>query len=581
MQHVDSSIILQQLVASQLLTEEQMMNIMQQSASTGRDALDIVQDEEAVTDIELTKIKSQAYQIPYVDLESVEVPEYILDVIPLDIAENYQLVPFQRDEENNITSIAFVDPFNFKAIEALDFISRRDGVKFQYAIATEAGVRSVLRQYENLSDQVEQALGAGDDSVLVDDNGDDEATQAAAQSAPVSKMISVIMRYAVEGNASDVHIEPDDDGTRVRYRVDGELTTSLQVPKKLHNALVARIKVLASLKLDETRLPQDGRFRMKIDGKAVDFRVSTMPLVGQEKVVLRILAKKSGQSTLEDLGYADYNLRLIQEVIKRPHGMMLITGPTGSGKSTTLNAILESLNSETVNIITLEDPVEYNIPGISQTQVRPEIDLTFARGLRAILRQDPDIIMVGEIRDNETAELSVHAALTGHMLFSTLHTNDAIGAIPRLIDMQIEPFLIASSLEAVVAQRLVRHVCQDCVEPMSLPVQLEAEVLSELERVPQSSMPSDISSDLPLKVYKGAGCSKCDNTGYKGRLPIAEVIEVTPRMEELIAAGKITDTDIVEKELYNQGMVTLKQDGIIKALRGLTTIEEVWRATQE
>lgn len=578
MRPADTMNVLQQLQAQQLISPEQVQELVQRLQS-GEDVLAQLQDERSVDEETMAQLKSAVLGVPYVNLADRDVGPDVMNTISRDIAENYQVVPYAK--ENGIISVAMLDPHNFQAVEALDFISRRDNVRFAYTIASPASIKHILRKYEDLSAEVEEVLveGGGTD-VLTDDMGSDDGAEA-AQSAPVSKMISVIMKYAVEGNASDVHIEPDEDGTRVRYRVDGVLHTSLQVPKKLHNALVARIKVLANLKLDETRLPQDGRFRMKIDGRYVDFRVSTMPLVQQEKVVLRILDKEAGMVELEDLGYADHNLEVIKEQLRRPHGMILVTGPTGSGKSSTLTSMLGILNKESRNIITLEDPVEYNIPGVSQTQIRPEIGFTFARGLRSILRQDPDIIMLGEVRDSETAELAVHAALTGHMMLSTLHTNDALGAIPRLIDMKIEPFLISSALNAIVAQRLVRKVCEYCVQPIQLPVKMEADVVVQLNHIPAQSMPKDVDTSLPLKVYRGKGCNRCEDTGYKGRLAISEVINVTGRMQDIIVAGGINNQDAVQEELKLQGMLTLKQDGIIKALRGLTTIEEVWTVTEE
>lgn len=578
MKPVDTMNVLQQLQAQQLISPEQVQELAQR-LQAGEDVLAQLQEERSVDEETMAQLKSTVLGVPYVNLADRDVGTDVLNTISRDIAENYQVVPYAK--ENGVVSVAMLDPHNFQAVEALDFISRRDDVRFTYSIASPNSIKHVLRKYEDLSAEVEEVLveGAGTD-VLTDDVGADDSGEA-AQSAPVSKMISVIMKYAVEGNASDVHIEPDDDGTRVRYRVDGVLHTSLQVPKKLHNALVARIKVLANLKLDETRLPQDGRFRMKIDGRYVDFRVSTMPLVQQEKVVLRILDKEAGMIGLDGLGYADHNLDVIKEQLRRPHGMILVTGPTGSGKSSTLTSMLGILNNDSRNIITLEDPVEYNIPGVSQTQIRPEIGFTFARGLRSILRQDPDIIMLGEVRDSETAELSVHAALTGHMMLSTLHTNDALGAIPRLIDMKIEPFLISSALNAIVAQRLVRRICPHCVEPIQLPVRMEADVVVELGHIPKQSMPKDVDTSLPLKVFRGKGCNRCEDTGYKGRLAISEVIDVTARMQEIIVSGEINNQELVQEELKSQGMITLKQDGIIKALRGFTTIEEVWTVTEE
>lgn len=583
MKDADRVAIVQELQRAGIITVEQLNQLTIEANTTGTDVLTLLTQKHVVSDEELTKAQSEVFHVPYVNLLDQEIPNDVLNVVTQDIAENYQVVPWSK--QGSEVSVAMVNPLDYKAIEALDFIARRDQLSMKFFMASEPSVRAVLRQYGNLNKEVEKALKAQASGDVLNDQVIDEevesGTDASVKSAPISKMVAVIMRYAVEGSASDVHIEPADDGTRVRYRVDGVLHTSLHLPKNVHNALVARIKVLANLKLDETRLPQDGRFRMSVEGRPVDFRVSTLPLIGQEKVVLRILDKSTGLRTLENLGFTDRNLQIVQEHLRRPHGMILVTGPTGSGKSTTLYSMLQILNEEQRNIVTLEDPVEYHIPGVSQSQVHPDIGLTFAMGLRSVLRQDPDIIMVGEIRDNETAELGIHAALTGHMLLSTLHTNDAIGAIPRLVDMQIEPFLISSSLNLIVAQRLVRKSCEHCQVKKLLPVKMESEVILELQKIPAASLPRDISLTLPLQVTVGEGCQHCDNTGYRGRIAILETVEVTERLKEIIASGEINHYSVVQEELRSQGMIAMKQDGFIKALRGATTIEEVWTATKE
>lgn len=567
--------VLEQLQQKGALQAAQLMTVAEQARQQQVDAVSLIQQQRLVDPEVLAEAVASALNMPYVALVDQDIPPEVLQVITRDVAQNYRVVPWSK--KGNEVSIALVDPRNYKAVEALDFIARRDQLRFQYSATSEASWRSVLRQYDNLTHEVSEFLHAGD-SATVDDV--EKATEQDIHAAPVSKTISVILRYAVEGSASDVHIEPAEDGTRVRYRVDGKLHTSLQLPTQIHAALVARIKVLANLKLDETRLPQDGRFRMNVEGRTVDFRVSTMPLLDTEKVVLRILDQAGSIRSLEELGFMDHTLTLMQKHITQPHGMLLLSGPTGSGKSTTLYAMLQMLNDEERNIITLEDPVEYSIPGVSQSQVKPEIGLTFANGLRSILRQDPDVVMVGEIRDNETAELAIHAALTGHMLLSTLHTNDAVGAIPRLIDMGIEPFLISSSLNLVVAQRLVRKICEHCVAPTTLPVELEMMVVDELAALPEGVLPKDISLELPLNVYTAPGCPRCEDTGYKGRVAIAESLEMTKSLQEIITGSGLNDPDAMAAELRRQGMISLKQDGFIKALRGRTTVEEVLSTTQ-
>lgn len=580
MKDADRDRIFQQLQAQQLLTQQQLKTVFQESQQMNVDPLQAIIARKLVDEELLAQIISQVLNVPYADLRNEQIERDVLNTITQGVAENYFVVPFQQ--KGNMIHVGMVDPQNYTAIEALDFIAHNTHVQFTYYLISNSSYQAVLKQYASLKAEVAQALEDQIDQLddsLLDEDVLDAKDADTVKNAPVSKTVAVMLRYAVEGKASDVHIEPADDVTRVRYRQDGVLHTSLRLPKSVHSALVARIKVLANLKLDETRLPQDGRFRMTIDGRDVDFRVSTMPLVGTEKVVLRILDKETGVHSLEDLGYADHNLQVIHSHLQRPHGMILITGPTGSGKSTTLYSMLQILNSDERNIITLEDPVEYNMPGIAQSQIRPEIDLTFARGLRSVLRQDPDIIMVGEIRDNETAELAVHAALTGHMLLSTLHTNDAIGAVPRLVDMEIEPFLISSALNLLIAQRLVRRICTECVAQVEVSTRVQDSVIRLLGEIPQASIPQDIadiiSGKAPFHAYAGSGCSQCDETGYRGRVAAAEVIEGTERLAEIIAAGKANDMSVVEKELQAQGMVTMQQDGLIKAVRGLTTIEEV------
>lgn len=472
---------------------------------------------------------------------------------------------------------------NFKALEAIEFIARKNSLKIKYYITSNSSLKYISRQYESLSAEVEEALkgtvAQAREITEISLAEEGKGLEEVVKTAPVSKMVSVIMRHAVEGKASDVHIEPVGGETRVRYRIDGVLHTSLILPKHVHSSLVARVKVVSNLKIDETRVPQDGRFKMTIEGRDVDYRVSTLPLIDNEKVVMRILDTASAKLELDELGFWGKSLEVMKANIDKSHGMFLITGPTGSGKSTTLYALLNILNDESVNIITLEDPVEYYMRGVNQSQINPEVGLTFAAGLRSILRQDPDIVMVGEIRDTETAELAVHAALTGHIVLSTLHTNDALGAIPRLVDMRIEPFLLTSSVNLVMAQRLVRRICPDCKKEYTLPPKLEEEVIKEIQTIKKEHMPDDVKITTPLKMFIGKGCARCDNTGYRGRVAICEVMEISAKIKGIIIEGgdvvpRIKDAFLAE------GNFLMKQDGIIKALRGLTTIEEVFDATR-
>lgn len=529
-----------------------------------------------ISEEDITKAKAAIFNLPYTVLGEERIPGAILFILPRDLAENYQMVVFAK--ENDLLKVALVDALNIKAREAADFVARGKGLQIEYYITSPSSFNKALQQYGSLKTEVSEALKVAEDKFETEEPGEDKMDQV-IKSAPISKMVSVILKHAVELGASDVHIEPTTGETRVRYRIDGLLQTSLLLPKYVHAAIVSRIKVMANLKIDETRIPQDGRIRLNINNKNIDFRVSTLPLYSQEKVVMRILDTSHGVSTWEDLGFEGKNLELMYNNIVKPHGMFLVTGPTGSGKSTTLYAALQILNKEEVNIVTLEDPVEYYLTGVNQSQVHPEVKFTFASGLRSILRQDPDIIMVGEIRDAETAELAIHASLTGHTVLSTLHTNDAFGAIPRLIDMKVEPFLLASTLNVIIAQRLVRRICAECKEPVPMPKTLVDQAKEIFQSIPKGSLPKGINEESLKTIYHGKGCSRCDQTGYKGRTAIVEVLDISEEIKNIIYSG--SSLDKVKEIFVQQGMLTLKQDGIIKALEGKTTVKEILTVTKE
>jgi len=567
------------LVKSKLIGVEQLAKIKNLAASSQEDLDSILIRQGIIDSEELTKVKAQLFKLPYQLLLNQKVEDQALNVIPLEVAENYKIICLKK--EGNKIRVGLTDPENFKAIEAVDFLAKELGLQVDYCLISSASFIYVVKQYKTLRKEVTTALESKaqeDAEALIRTKKQREIElEEITKTAPVAKIVSVIIRHAVEGRASDIHIEPLHQESRVRYRIDGILHTSLILPRSVHSAIVARIKVMAELKLDETRLPQDGRIRMTVNNKDIDLRVSILPLLDDEKVVMRILDVSQGAPTLEDLGFMGHELEVMKKNIAKTDGMFLITGPTGSGKSTTLFSILNKINQEGVNIVTLEDPVEYFIKGINQSQIKPEIGYTFASGLRSFLRQDPNIIMVGEIRDNETAELAIHASLTGHFVLSTLHTNDAMGAIPRLFDMKVEPFLLGSTLNIVVAQRLGRKICPHCKIEDKLPNDLLADIKQEISQIPADLLKKLLPKlDLKnLKFYRGKGCPRCGNIGYIGRVALAEVLDITDEIREIIKdENKILTIDNVKQ---SQLFTTIKQDGIIKVLLGLTTMEEVLR----
>lgn len=566
------------LVANGFVKEEGLL-IAQQGVTAQNQTLEQALIARKVLDEEgLAKAKAAFFNVPYIDIRANPIPAEVLSLVPGESMSFYNFVPFELS--GRVLKVAVTDPTNLAALEALEFLGQKQNLQVQLYVASMASVETAMGRKRNLKRVVGEALKDIEQKEEVRTKPIEDKKEARPQvieEAPIIKIVDVILSNAIEGNASDIHIEPSEKDVRVRYRIDGILHTSLMLPKSVHAAIMTRIKILSNLKIDESRLPQDGRFHMEVGKKSVDLRVSILPLIYGEKIVMRILDKTAGVPTLEQLGIRGRALQWVEENIKKTHGIFLITGPTGSGKSTTLYAILSILNTTKVNIITLEDPVEYFMEGVNQSQVNAEIGLTFAAGLRSILRQDPNIVMVGEIRDKETAEIAVHAALTGHLLFSTLHTNNAIGAMPRMIDMGIEPFLLTASVNLVMAQRLVRKVCPNCraVVPLSKP--MEEEIKKSLVGIPEDYFEGFDRTNL--QIFKGQGCDKCAHTGYVGRFGIFEVLPVTPEIQDLVL-GKESTHKIYENA-NKFGMITMKQDGIIKLLRGETTMEEIIRVTTE
>ncbi len=574
--------ILELLKKKKILTEAQVNQATEQAAAKQQAVEDFLLETKLVEPEKLTEVKAQAYGLQYENLTAKKVIEFALNTLPTEVAENYKMVCFDR--ESTHIKVGVIDPDNFKAIEAVQFLAKEQGLFVQFFLVSNNSFTHVFRQYRSLSKEISVALKLKEDEEeerKEQQKKEEEEIEEIIGSAPVIKIVSVILRHAVEGGASDIHIEPMQKEARVRYRIDGILRTSLVLPRNIHEAIVARVKVLSNLKLDETRIPQDGRIRQVINGKEVDFRVSTLPLVSEEKVVMRVLDVTKGAPTLEDLGFGGRSLATINENIKKTNKMFLVVGPTGSGKSTTLYSVLHMVNKEGVNISTLEDPVEYFMPGVNQSQVRPEVGFTFASGLRALLRQDPNIIMVGEIRDSETAELAIHASLTGHFVLSTMHTNSAVGTIPRLLDMKVEAFLLGSTLSTVLAQRLARKICQHCKVEDAMPDDLIAEVRQEFERIPKEIIAEEFGDQKfeKLVFFKGKGCPRCGNSGYAGRVAVAEIVDVNDDLRhKIIEQGHaIKDDDIRESQIF----ISMMQDGIIKSLKGLTTIQEVMRVMRD
>lgn len=528
----------------------------------------------------VAKGRASVSGIPYQDLREVEVSREIVQRIPREQAEALRAVAYA--EKARELWIGMVDPTDFQAVQTMDFLAQSQQKTARFATISEESLAAVLKRYEQLESEVARALEAAKNKFEEQEQAvtpairSGESLEQVVRGAPVSSMVGTIMRYAVEQGASDIHIEPLGKQTRIRYRIDGVLKTVLSLPAIVHPAVISRIKVLASLKLDESRTPQDGRITENIGGKLVDFRVSTLPVVDNEKVVMRILDTAVQVPTLQQLGFRPEHVQMIEAQIRLPHGLFLVSGPTGSGKSTTLYTSLSILNSEGLNIVTLEDPVEYYIHGVNQSQIRPEIGYTFASGLRSLLRQDPNVIMVGEIRDKETAELAVHAGLTGHLIFSTIHTNDVFGVIPRLVDLGVEPFLLSATLNAAVAQRLARKICQECKAPEEIPEKELARFREELRGVPKRFLKAE---DGPLTFWRGAGCEACHASGYAGRVAVAEILLMSRQLARIVVSGFAQQE--VQAEAARQEMITLRQDAILKALDGLTTVEEVLRITEE
>jgi type IV pilus assembly protein PilB len=584
------------LVSGGMLTPEKLAEGRAAAGEAKQPLIGYLVKNNYITDEQLTKANASITKVPYVNLTSARIDPKVLSLLPQDIAERYMAVPLGEMQHRLV--VAMLDADN---VQAVDFLSNRIGRPLKVYVASETGIRQVLRQYStHLDTQMDKQLkddltqtGVEPEMAASDVKAEDRnaAIKTIVQDSPISKALSAILEFAARNRASDVHIEPLENELKVRCRVDGVLREVMRLPKNTEPALISRIKILSNLKIDEHRIPQDGQFTVLVDKKPIDLRIAIAPIVWGEQVVIRLLDKTGTSLKVEDLGYGGRALRMIRQGLARPNGMILTSGPTGSGKSTSLYALMQEIVNNTINIVTLEDPVEYKMEGINQIQVNPEVGLTFASGLRSILRQDPDVVMVGEIRDKETAQLAVQAALTGHLVFSTLHTNSAAGILPRLLDMGIEPFLIASTVHTVIGQRLVRRIADAGKQTYQSSEAETKAIQSTLAKfLPQSAaqipaMAADLGyKSLPLSTDTAYTLSKGVDTpdtpgGYRGRMGLYEVFEVSEAIQGLIM--KRATSSEIEKAAEAEGMINMRQDGYLKVLNGLTTIEEVNRVAAE
>lgn len=577
-------------------TPEKLAELKEQEQNERKPLQDIVMNSGLISEKELTIAFAKQIDVPFVEINAKDIQKDVLHLVPERIARQYNAVVYDVDEEG-VKLLAIEDPDD---IQAISFLQKQLGTDVKVCIATRTNILQAIDQYrENISSEITDIISAEKEQ----EQNEDFTAEDLAEDSPVAQTVNLLIEGAIKSGASDIHIEPREGYVSIRYRVDGILKEVNKLPKNVQGALVSRIKILSNLKIDERRAPQDGRFKIAINSLIYALRVSTLPITDGEKVVMRILDESSKALTLEDLGYWGESLRIVNKAIMQPHGMMLVTGPTGSGKSTSLFSVLSILNNPKVNISTIEDPVEYKIQGANQTQVNPQAGMTFVAGLRALLRQDPNIIMVGEIRDRETAGLGVQAALTGHLVFATLHTNNAATCLPRLLDMGIEPFLIASTVRAVVGQRLVRRLCQHCkvkytpsneevkrlTQSFGIKTQADLARIGKLEQEAASENIGEVDKKEGMAVadkglnylWKASpeGCDECNHTGYKSRMGIYEVLGNSPDVQKLIVSN--ATSDVIEQQAIKEGMLTMQIDGLVKALRGLTTIEEILRVTSE
>lgn len=582
------------LIENDIASEEQLKPLKEEAVRTTQTLQDTVINSHLITEADLTKLYATYADIPYIEIDPHDITTETLNRIPERIARQYEAVIFKIDEDG-LLHLAMDDPDD---VQAISFLEKEIGTNVKIYVAPH---ENILQCLENYRGDVNEELNQVIDIQREDDGTAQQISEAdVAENSPIAQTVNLLLEYAIRSQASDIHIEPRENFVQIRYRIDGVLKEVNQLPRNVLGALISRIKILSNLKIDERRVPQDGRFKIKIAGKQYALRVSTLPIADGEKVVMRILDESNQAVTLQQLGYWGHSLSIISDAMTEPNGMILVTGPTGSGKSTSLFSVLTMLNKPDVNISTVEDPVEYKIPGVNQTQTNVKAGMTFANGLRALLRQDPNIIMVGEIRDGETANLGVQAALTGHLVFSTLHTNNAATSLPRLLDMGIEPFLIASTVKAVVGQRLVRRLCMVCRQQYVPSPEEIAEVtklfnlrngqtFAYIHELELQAMQQQVGGETPAGTNEQTivsmwhanpdGCDECNHTGYKGRIGIYEVLGVSIPIQKMITANSTSEQ--IQEQAIADGMTTMQTDGLVKVLRGNTTLEEVLRVTRE
>jgi type IV pilus assembly protein PilB len=596
----------EKLLKQAKVSDEQLAILREQEEREKKPLQDLAVRNNLINEKDLTQLYAAEIEVPLIELNARNIKKENLHLLPERIARQYHAIVFDVDE-NHTKLVAMEDPDD---IQALNFLQKQLGNDIRVYITTASLLQAALDQYrENVGSELTKVISGEE---MEEAEAEDVDESELAEDSPIAQTVNLIIEYGVKSGASDIHIEPREGYVTTRYRIDGMLREANKLPRKVLNALVSRIKILSNLKIDEHRAPQDGRFKVQVGGNMYALRVSTLPVVDGEKVVMRILNEGTKAADLQQLGFWGYSKQMLERAMIQPHGMILVTGPTGSGKSTTLFSVLSKLNTPNVNISTVEDPVEYRIPGVNQTQVNPIAGMTFINGLRALLRQDPNIIMVGEIRDGETAGLGVQAALTGHLVFSTLHTNNAATCLPRLLEMGIEPFLIASTIRIVIGQRLVRRLCQECREVYQ-PDAAELKTLSRSfkfdgnstmsfihdqetqafnDGIGRSMVVKDVKTKSPSdelsttasavhRLYKAHddGCDTCNHTGYKGRIGIYEVLNNSSGVQKLIVGN--STSELLQEAAIREGMTTMQFDGFIKALRGETTIEEILRVTSQ